>query len=133
MVTEPESMEQLVYHTLRSNEKGSIRAWVYKGKCPECGKGLMGKPVDAKTGKPKIRSKEYVCPECAHQAEKVEYEETLECEIQYTCPECGAKGEATEPFKWKTFQGIKSIKFVCDKCKAKLAVTKKMKEKKDKD
>ena len=130
MVNEPESMEQLVYFTRRAIGKGDVKAWVYKGKCPKCGKGLMGKPVDAKTGKAKIRSKDYVCPECGHEVEKQAYEETLECEIQYTCPECGTKGEASAPFKWKTFQGVKSIVVPCEKCKSKIAVTKKMKEKK---
>lgn len=133
MVTEPESMEQLVYHTIRAVGNGKVRAWVYREKCPECGKGLMGKPVDEKTGKVKIRAKEYVCPDCGHTVEKQEYEDTLTCEIQYTCPECGNTGETTAPYKRKTFQGMKAIVFNCEKCKAKIPITKKLKEKKGED
>jgi uncharacterized CHY-type Zn-finger protein len=126
-------MEELIYFTQRQVGKGNARAWVYKGPCPKCGKGLMGKPVDEKTGKVKIRAKEYVCPECSYTVEKKAYEETLECEIKYTCPECGNDGEAKVPFKRKTFQGMKAVVFQCGKCKAKIPITKKMKEKGEKD
>ena len=84
MVKEPESMEELIYFTRRTIGKGQAQAWVYKGDCPKCGKGKMGKPVDEKTGKVKIRAKEYVCPECGNAEEKNAYEETLQCEIKYT-------------------------------------------------
>lgn len=131
MVTEPESMEQLIYYTQRTVGKGKVRAWVYRDKCPKCGKGMMGKPVDEKTGKIKIRSKQYRCPECRYTVDKKEYEETLESEIQYTCPECGYTGETAVPFKRKTFKGMKAIVFLCDKCGAKIPITKKMKEKRD--
>ncbi|HII72803.1 TPA: hypothetical protein HA265_08660, partial [Candidatus Woesearchaeota archaeon] len=53
----------------------------------------------------------------------------LECEIQYTCPECGNSGEIKVPFKRKKFQGMDAVIFQCDKCKAKIPITKKMKEK----
>ncbi|MFC1742314.1 hypothetical protein ACFL3V_07300 [Nanoarchaeota archaeon] len=129
IVTEPESMDQLIYFTQRNIGSGNARAWVYKGKCPECGKGKMGKPVDEKTGKVKIRAKEYVCPECGHTAEKKAHEETLECEIKYKCPECGEEGETAVPYKRKTFNGMKAVIFNCGKCKAKIGITKKMKEK----
>lgn len=130
MVTEPESMEQLVYFTQRTlGAKGNARAWVYKGNCPKCNKGLMGKPVDEKTGKVKVRSKEYLCPECGYRVEKKAYEESLQCEIKYTCPDCGNEGETSVPFKRRTWQGMKAVLFQCDKCKAKLGITKKLKEK----
>ncbi len=130
MVTEPESMEQLVYFTQRSlGTKGNAKAWVYKGDCPKCGKGKMGKPVDEKTGKAKIRSKEYVCPACNYTVEKKVYEDTLECEIKYVCPECGNQGEVAVPYKRKSFNGMKAVVFQCGKCKAKLGITKKLKEK----
>lgn len=133
MVTEPESMDQLVYFTQRAVGKGDVRAWVYKGRCSKCGKGLMSKPVDSKTGKVKIRAKEYVCPECGNTEEKKAHEETLECEIKYTCPECGNKGETAVPYKRKNFQGVPSVVFQCGKCKAKIPITKKMKEKGEPD
>lgn len=134
MVTEPESMDQLVYFTQRNlGGKGNARAWVYRGDCPKCGKGKMGKPVDSKTGKIKVRSKEYVCPECNYTVEKKSYEETLECEIKYTCPECGKDGEAAVPYKRKTWNGMKAVVFNCSNCKAKLGITKKLKEKGEPD
>jgi len=122
-------MKELIYFTQRQVGKGDVRAWVFKGPCPKCGKGLMGKPVDEKTGKAKIRAKEYVCPECKYTVEKTEHEETLECCIRYTCPECGNKDDTTAPFKRKTFQGIKAVVFQCGKCKANIPITKKMKDK----
>ena len=130
IVTEPDSMEKLVYFTQRTIGTGSAKAWVYRIMCPKCNKCLMGKPIDPKTGKIKIRSKEYVCPECNHTEEKKEHEESLTCEIIYTCPECGANSEASVPYKRKKYQGVDSIVFLCEKCNAKIAVTKKMKEKK---
>ncbi|MBW2966927.1 hypothetical protein KY362_00415 [Candidatus Woesearchaeota archaeon] len=133
MVTEPNSMEELIYFTRRNIGSGTAQAWVYKGPCPKCGKGKMGKPVDEKTGKVKIRAKEYVCPECGHSVEKKSYEETLHCEITYTCPECGNSGEAEVPFKRKKFQGMDAVVFQCGKCNAKIPITKKMKEKGEKD
>ena len=133
IVKEPESMEELVYFTQRSVGNGNVRAWVYRGICPKCKKGKMGKPADEKTGKVKVRAKEYVCPECGYTVEKKAYEETLECEIKYTCPECGHSGEIAVPFKRKKFQGMDAVVFLCDKCKAKIPITKKMKEKGEKD
>ena len=127
-VKEPESMDELIYFTQRSIGSGDAKAWVYKGLCPECGKGLMGKPVDEKTGKVKIRAKEYVCPECKHTVEKKEHEETLFCEIKYTCPECGNEDETVVPYKRKTFQGVKAVVFQCGKCNVKIPISKKMKD-----
>ncbi len=138
MVTFPESMDDLVYMTRRAvGEKGKIIAWVYKQPCPECGKAKMGKPLDEKTGKPKIRSKEYECPECKHNVEKEAYEDTLECEIQYVCPKCAHEGEVAVPFKRKSVQifdeeeqkkkAAKAVVFHCESCNEKLAITKKMK------
>lgn len=40
----PESMEGIVYWTSRSMGDGKAKTWVNREKCPECGKGLMGKP-----------------------------------------------------------------------------------------
>lgn len=95
----------------------------------------MGKPKDPKTGSTKIRAKEYVCPECNHTVEKTEYEDTLTASIAYTCPHCKHQGETTTPFKRKSFEGVKAIVFLCEKCKQKIPITKKMKAvgKKDED
>ena len=140
MIKEPESMEELCYFSNRDLDggKGRARAWVYRGMCPECGKGKMGKPINSKTGKAKIRAKEYECPECHFVMDKEEYEDTLECEIIYKCPSCGFEGETAVPFKRKKVQlldeetqkkkSVDAVIFVCEKCKTKIPLTKKMKE-----
>ena len=94
---EPESMAECVYFTNRSIGDGSAIAWVPKEKCPKCKKAFMGKPKDEKTGRPKIRAKEYVCPECNHTIEAKEYEETLTMNVKYVCPKCKNKGEIQVP------------------------------------
>ncbi|NQV09412.1 hypothetical protein HQ529_06180 [Candidatus Woesearchaeota archaeon] len=130
MLKKPESMNEVVYFTRRAVDDGKIMAWAFKDMCPECGKGLMGKPVEK--GKVKIRAKEYVCPECNHTVEKNEYEETLTLSVEYTCPKCRFEGEAEIPFKRKSFQGVKSFVFECEKCSEKIPITKKMKGIKEK-
>lgn len=137
MVTEPESMDQLVYHTRRVVKECPIHAWVYRGDCPKCKKGKMGKPVDNKTGKPKIRAKEYVCPECNYTVEKEEYEETLQMECKFTCPHCKKDGEVQVPFKRKKVQvwddeaqkkkPCDAVRFPCPNCGENVDVVKKMK------
>jgi len=124
---EPESMEECVYFTRRTIDNGEAMAWVLKEKCPKCGKALMGKPLDPKTGQAKIRAKEYVCPKCGYTVPKKEYEDTLTANIKYTCPKCGNQGETQIPFKRKSFQGVQALVFECSKCKAKIPITKKMK------
>ena len=124
----PESMDHCLYFTNR----GEILAWAYKKECPKCKKAKMGKPVDPKTGKVKIRSKEYVCPECKHTEEKVEHEESLILESAYTCPHCGKKGESTAQFKRKNFKGVPSFIIECQHCNEKIPLTKKLKEPKKK-
>lgn len=119
-------MDELVYWTSRSMGKGNVKAWVYRGECPKCGKGIMGKPVEK--GKVKVRAKYYECPECGYKVDKQEYEDSLTANIVYTCPECGNKGETQIPFRRKKFQGVDALVFQCEKCKAKVPVTKKMKE-----
>ncbi|MBC8500974.1 MAG: hypothetical protein ISS25_04525 [Nanoarchaeota archaeon] len=123
----PESMDECVYFTRRAIGNGKAVAWVFREECPECKKALMSKPKDEKTGKPKIRASEYVCPECNYTVEKKEYEDTLTCSIQYTCPECMNSGEVQVPFMRKSYKGAKAVIFNCEKCDAKIAVTKKMK------
>ena len=137
MVKEPTSMEGLVYFTNRKVGDGNVMAWVYKKECPECGKALMGKPKNEKTGKAKIRAKEYTCPECGYTVDKDEYEETLTLEAKYTCPKCKYQGEAEVPFKRKKTKifnekkqkevSVDAVVFECENCNEKIAVTKKMK------
>lgn len=137
-LTLPDSMDECVYFTNRSlsNEKGAyvgkIICWARRAQCPKCRKGLMQKPVDAKTGKFKVRSTEYVCPACSYTEEKKEHEAKLTAEAMYTCPECMKQGEGSVPYARKTYQGVKAILFECEHCKHKLPVTKKMKDVKKK-
>ena len=140
MVTEPNSMEELVYYTQRSlGEKGegNVKAWTYKEDCPKCGKAKMSKPRDEKTGKVKIRSKDYVCPACGYTVEKQAYEDTLTCQAKYTCPECKKSGEIEFPYKRKKVKifdvetqkkkTVDALQFKCGYCQAKINITKKMK------
>ena len=124
---EPQSMDELLYMTIREHEGFKARAWVFKEQCLECKKGLIAKPRNPKTGRPKIRAKEYECNECGVTFPKEEYEETLMCNIEYTCPECKNEGAIQVPFIRKSFMGTKAIIFFCEKCNHKLAITKKMK------
>ena len=61
--------------------------------------------------------------------EKVAHQEKLVMNVQYACPFCGNEGEATTQYKLKSFDGMKAYLFECSKCKKKIAITKKMKEK----
>ncbi len=134
----PKSMEECIYFTRRKlGEKGSAIAWVFKQKCPKCKKSVIGKPKDEKTGKVKIRAKEYACPSCGYTMEKGKYEDTLTANIQYTCPYCGTSGEHQMSFKRKKVQlfdketqkkkAADALKFQCKKCKKDILITKKMK------
>jgi hypothetical protein len=129
----PNSMEECFYFTNRTlGEKGKVTAWVYKQNCPKCKKAMMGKPKDAKTGKPKIRAKEYTCPSCKYTVEKQEYEDTLSAQVAYICPKCQNKGEIEVPFKRKKIEGVLTLRVNCEKCGENIDITKKMKEKKGK-
>lgn len=123
----PDSMDKCVYFTRRNSEaEGKLIAWAEKKECPECHKGLMGKPIEK--GKKKIRATEYVCPECGYSEGKPEHEDTLTVNVQYTCPHCQHSGEATTPYKRKSFLGVKAYVFVCDGCGAKIGIAQKMKK-----
>jgi len=131
-LTLPTSMDQLLYFSNRDHDGFKAKAWVYKKECPECHKAVMSKPVNEKTGRPKIRSKEYICPECGYEEEKKEHENSCTFEVQYTCPHCGKEGEGTCPYVRKTYLGVKSYIVPCEHCGDKIAITKKMKEPKKK-
>lgn len=122
---EPQSMDECVYFTQRAIGAGKAKAWVFKEQCNKCKKAIMGKPVEK--GKIKIRAKEYVCPNCKNTVEKKAYEESLTCNIKYVCPACSYSGEAQVPYKRKNIQGVPTIQAECQKCKAKINITKKMK------
>lgn len=136
MLTQPASMDECVYFTNRSLNSGKIKAWVLRGLCPKCNKGLMGKPRDPKTGKPKTRAEEYACPECSYSLNELEYEDTLQASIQYTCPHCSNPGETQIPFKRKKVQIFNEekakketkevLRFQCSKCNQNIDITKKM-------
>lgn len=136
-LVEPKSMDECVYFTNRVLDKGKIRCWIFREKCPKCGKSLMGKPKDPKTGKPKIRAEEYQCPDCKYTLSQQEYEDSLTANIQYTCRYCNHSGELQAPFKRKKVKilnevemkskMIESLRFQCQKCSKNLDITKKMK------
>jgi len=132
MIKEPESVEELVYFTRRKlGDKGQAMAWVSKQNCTKCDKALMGKPKDKKTGKVKMRAKEYICPECNNTVEKKEYEESLTAEIKYTCPKCEKDQEKEMPYKREKVKGVDALVFNCANCDEKILITKKMKKRKD--
>ena len=125
-IQQPNSVDDCVYFTRRTiGDKGKIMAWARKIDCKKCGKAKMGKPVEK--GKVKIRAKEYECPSCGYIEPKEEHEPKLTVEILYTCQHCGKSGEATTPYKRKTFEGVPSFVFECSSCGKKIGVTKKMK------
>jgi len=137
MVKEPSSMDDVVYFSRRKINGQLLKAWVYRGACPKCKKGIMGKLRDPKTGKVKMRAKEYQCPDCHFIIEKEAYESSLTCEIAYTCPHCEKEGEGTAPFVWKKVgvlneetgkrKSVAMIRFTCPSCQKGIDVTKKMK------
>jgi predicted RNA-binding Zn-ribbon protein involved in translation (DUF1610 family) len=135
---EPQSMDECVYFTNRVlNNNGKIRAWVFRELCPKCKKSMMCKPKDPKTGRPKIRATEFICPSCNHAIPCQEYEDSLTISIQYTCPKCKTQGELQLPYKRKKMkrfneedqkdETVDAIKFECSKCKQPMYITKKMK------
>ncbi len=128
----PDDMEKLVYFTRRKINDCLVITWVEKEICTKCGKGLMAKPKDSKTGRPKIRATEYVCGACGHSEEKQEHEAKLEANIIYTCPHCKKKGEATIPYKRKNIAGVATLRAQCEHCGGNIDITKKMKEPKKK-
>ncbi len=125
----PENMDELVYFTRRNlDPSGKAFCWVPKNPCSKCKKGLMAKPKDPKTGKPKIRALEYHCNSCDNVEEKKAYEETLVAYVNYTCPHCGKEGGAKGPYKRKSVKGVQTLQFKCEHCGGNIDVTKKMKK-----
>ena len=135
MLKEPNSIDECVYFTNRTLDKGKIKAWVFKKNCPNCNI-LMGKLKDSK-GKVLIRSKEYMCYKCNFKQSEEEFEKDLIVDIKYTCPDCNNDGEIQVPFKRKKIQILNeetgkktasdAIRFQCQKCSKNIDITKRMK------
>src|SRR3989338_8528490 len=110
MLKKPESMDECVYFTNRDIGSGRAMAWVYRKQCPKCSEGVMGKPIN-KRGKPDKKAPVYECTKCHH---------------------CGFEGQTATEYERKSFQGVQSYVFECQKCKAKIPLTKKLKDTKKK-
>lgn len=129
---EPESMDELLFFTNRTIDTGRIKAWVFRPKCPKCGKGRLGKPINPKTKKVVKKAEYFECPECKFQQDINEAEQYLKVEVKYKCPHCGKEGETTTEYKRKTWQGVPAYVFSCNDCEKKIGITKKMKAPKKK-
>ncbi|HJN56941.1 MAG: hypothetical protein QF917_04335 [Candidatus Woesearchaeota archaeon] len=127
----PDSMEECLYFTNRTIGDGNAVAWVYRKTCPKCNKPTIGKPIK-KNGKVDKKADHYECSICKHQESNEEVESSLKVEIEYKCPHCGNEGQATTEYARKTFEGVPSYVFECEKCNKKIGITKKMKKSKKK-
>ena len=126
----PSSVEECVYFTNRIIGDGRAMAWVFRKECPKC-KGIMGKPMK-KGGKIDKKSDHYVCYSCGHQETNEQVENSLAINVEYKCPHCGFEGDTTSEYKRKTFEGVPSYVFECQKCNKKIGLTKKLKDSKKK-
>ena len=127
----PASVEECVYFTNRIMGEGRAIAWVFRKQCPKCKKGIMGKP-QKKGGKLDKKADHYDCYSCGYQESNEQVENNLIVNVEYKCPHCGNEGEATTEYKRKTFEGVPSYVFECQKCRKKIGITKKLKEPKKK-
>ena len=127
----PNSMEECIYFTNRTIGSGRATAWVFRKGCPKCGKGIMGKPVK-KGGRIDKKASYYVCSSCGYQESSEQMENSLLINIDYKCPQCGDEGETATEYKRKSFEGVPSYVFECQKCHKKIGITKKLKEGKKK-
>jgi hypothetical protein len=126
MIKEPESMDDLIFFTNRTDGRGKIKAWAYRPLCPKCKKGRLGKPMNEK-GKVAIRAEECTCKDCGFTASKEVMEDAATLEIIYVCPFCGKSGDTTTSYKRKNWQGVPAYIFTCQSCQQKIGITKKMK------
>ena len=127
----PSSVEECVYFTNRAIGSGRAMAWVSRKECPRCKKDVLRKP-SAKSGKPDKKSPIYVCKNCRYEEKNEDVENSLIINIDYKCPNCGNEGETTTEYKRKTFEGVPSYVFECQKCHKNIGLTKKLKESKKK-
>lgn len=122
-------MEECVYFTNRVIDSGRATAWVFKKECPKCKKNYMGKPLK-KGGKIEKKAGHYVCYSCNYTESAEQLDNSLMINVEYKCPDCGNEGETTTEYKRKTFEGVSSFIFECQKCHRKIGLTKKLKESK---
>ena len=125
-------MEECLYFTNRTIDSGRAMAWVYRKKCPKCNEGIMTKPVK-KGGKADKKASYYVCNKCSYQESNEDVEKDLKLEVDYKCPHCGFEGQTTAEHKRKSFQGVPSFVFTCEKCNQKIPLTKKLKDSKKRE
>lgn len=126
----PSSMEECIYFTNRIIDSGHAMAWVFRKECPKC-KGIMGKP-QKKNGKLDKKADHYVCYSCGYAESNEQVENSLLINVEYKCPHCENEGGTTTEYKRKSFEGVQSYVFECQKCKKKIGLTKKLKETKKK-
>lgn len=126
----PQSMEECIYFTNRTMGNGHAIAWVFRKECPKC-KGIMGKP-QKKNGKVDKKADHHVCYSCGYRENNEQVENSLLINVEYKCPHCGNEGETTTEYKRKSFEGVPSYVFECQKCHKKIGLTKKMKNTKKK-
>ena len=127
----PSSAEECVYFTNRTIGSGRAMAWVFRKTCPKCRKGIMGKPKK-KNGKIDKKADHYVCYECGYTESNEQVENSLIINVEYKCTYCGNEGETTTEYKRKSFEGVQSYVFECQKCHKNIGLTKKLKETKKK-
>ena len=127
----PNSVEECVYFTNRTMDSGRAMAWVFRKECPKCRKGIMGKPMK-KGNKLDKKAGHYVCYSCGYTESSEQVENSLVINVEYKCPHCGNEGDTTSEYKRKTFEGVPSYVFECQKCHKKIGLTKKLKESKKK-
>jgi len=126
----PKGMDECIYFTNRAIGESSIVAWVFRKECPKC-KGIMGKPIK-KGGKIDKKADHYVCYSCAYSEGNEQVENSLMINVEYKCQHCGNEGETTTEYRRKSFEGVPSYIFECQKCGKKIGITKKLKESKRK-
>ena len=122
----PTSIEECTYFTNRTIDSGRAMAWVFRKKCPKCNGGFMGKPQLHK------KADHYVCYSCGYKESNEQIENSLMLNVEYKCPYCGNEGEITSEYKRKSFEGVPSYVFECQKCHKKIGLAKKMKDTKKK-
>lgn len=127
----PESMEECIYFTNRNIGSGRAVAWVFRKECPKCKKDVLRKP-STKSGKPDKKSPIYVCKICRYEEKNEDVENGLALNVEYKCLHCGDEGETISEYQRKTFEGVPSYVFECQKCHKKIGLTKKMKHMKKK-
>ena len=122
----PTSVEECIYFTNRTIGSGRAMAWVFRKECPKC-KGIMGKPLK-KGGKIDKKADHYVCYSCNYSEPNGQVESSLLINVDYKCKHCGNEGETTTEYRRKSFEGVPSYVFECQKCGKKIGLTKKMKD-----